>query len=222
MAKRIFRLKVDAVNRNAAKLKGSSEFISDVPCLHGHIIRSTHTGQCKECSRARSWNWIRRSAEVIETEKERCRVKSEKRRRENPAVAYGLTAAWRKSSSGKAAIKIWRAKNSEKLEAGRRKSRGLPEPTRVKPEKCECCGSPPGNRSLHLDHCHTTGVFRGWLCVQCNTGLGMFKENPELLARAICYLNRYDPAASERAKRFNTESDIDDITPAVSSWVHAA
>ena len=39
-----------------------------------------------------------------------------------------------------------------------------------------------------IDHCHTTGKVRGLLCTQCNTGLGLFKDNPVNLARAIGYL----------------------------------
>jgi|DEB0MinimDraft_3_1074331.scaffolds.fasta_scaffold60946_3 hypothetical protein len=42
----------------------------------------------------------------------------------------------------------------------------------------------------NIDHCHTTGKIRGMLCTQCNTGLGKFYDNPELLAKAIEYLNK--------------------------------
>ena len=41
---------------------------------------------------------------------------------------------------------------------------------------------------LSVDHCHTTGKVRGLLCSNCNTGLGMFKDNPEYLENAIKYL----------------------------------
>lgn len=40
----------------------------------------------------------------------------------------------------------------------------------------------------HLDHCHKTNKVRGVLCTQCNIGLGMFKDSPEVLQRAIKYL----------------------------------
>lgn len=40
----------------------------------------------------------------------------------------------------------------------------------------------------HVDHCHKTGVVRGLLCLTCNTGIGMFGDNPVLLADAIDYL----------------------------------
>jgi hypothetical protein len=57
---------------------------------------------------------------------------------------------------------------------------------------CEICGGPPTGRTkrLSIDHDHATGAFRGMLCGHCNTGLGMFKDNPVLLEKAISYLNR--------------------------------
>jgi len=38
------------------------------------------------------------------------------------------------------------------------------------------------------DHDHVTKQFRGWICHNCNTGLGLFKDNPETLTMAIKYL----------------------------------
>ena len=53
---------------------------------------------------------------------------------------------------------------------------------------CAICGNPPGARSLHVDHDHATGEVRGLLCIGCNVALGGFRDDPELLARAIDYL----------------------------------
>lgn len=44
------------------------------------------------------------------------------------------------------------------------------------------------NKSLFVDHDHTTGIVRGLLCNNCNTGIGYFKDNIENLTRAIKYL----------------------------------
>lgn len=43
--------------------------------------------------------------------------------------------------------------------------------------------------NAHLDHCHRTGVIRGWLCGPCNRGLGAFSDNPEFLRAAADYLD---------------------------------
>jgi len=42
--------------------------------------------------------------------------------------------------------------------------------------------------SPQIDHDHETGKVRGILCVNCNLGLGSFKDNPKVLKNAINYL----------------------------------
>jgi len=46
-------------------------------------------------------------------------------------------------------------------------------------------------RTLSVDHCHSTGKVRGLLCKCCNTGLGAFSDNIEVLTSAIKYLNQF-------------------------------
>lgn len=36
-----------------------------------------------------------------------------------------------------------------------------------------------------VDHCHTSGKIRGLLCSNCNTAIGLLKEDPNALQRAI-------------------------------------
>lgn len=55
--------------------------------------------------------------------------------------------------------------------------------------RCAICQK--GDEALVLDHCHKTGKHRAALCRYCNVGIGMFKEDPELLAKAIEYLNKH-------------------------------
>jgi hypothetical protein len=39
-----------------------------------------------------------------------------------------------------------------------------------------------------LNHDHATGKIYGWICDSCNTGLGRFKDDVEVLNQAINYL----------------------------------
>lgn len=48
--------------------------------------------------------------------------------------------------------------------------------------------NPPFNSKLVIDHCHITGTIRGLLCQKCNKALGLFKDSPEILQKAIKYL----------------------------------
>lgn len=41
---------------------------------------------------------------------------------------------------------------------------------------------------LVLDHDHTTGEVRDWICDSCNTGIGRFKDDVEILKRAINFV----------------------------------
>jgi hypothetical protein len=50
-------------------------------------------------------------------------------------------------------------------------------------------------KNLALDHCHESAAkgilkIRGLLCHHCNTGIGHFKDSPELLKAAIDYLKK--------------------------------
>jgi len=41
-----------------------------------------------------------------------------------------------------------------------------------------------------LEHNHLTGKVGGWICDSCNTGLGRFKDDEELLKSAIDFLKK--------------------------------
>lgn len=51
---------------------------------------------------------------------------------------------------------------------------------------CAICKDP--ERKLVIDHCHTTDLVRGLLCSQCNSALGLFKDDPKILQAATDYL----------------------------------
>lgn len=57
---------------------------------------------------------------------------------------------------------------------------------------CKICKRPDELRShLSVDHCHATGKIRGLLCDRCNTSLGKFRDDPELLRKAADYLEAH-------------------------------
>lgn len=56
-----------------------------------------------------------------------------------------------------------------------------------KPPACEVCGE---GGKICFDHDHQTGVFRGWLCNNCNMILGKVKDSAKLLRDLAAYLEK--------------------------------
>ena len=53
-------------------------------------------------------------------------------------------------------------------------------------------------KSWVLDHCHDTETFRGWVCSNCNTGLGAFKDDVKRITRAKNYLENHIQKQKEK------------------------
>lgn len=52
---------------------------------------------------------------------------------------------------------------------------------------CVICRRRPATQ---VDHDHTTGEIRGILCLYCNAGMGALRDDPDIIASAIEYLER--------------------------------
>lgn len=113
-----------------------------------------------------------------EANKERVLARTSAYTKANPEQARRTQKAWRD-----------RNRESERLRARLKNWRTLPTPTRPEPAVCECCGK-PDRKALSLDHCHETNAFRGWLCSNCNLGIGKLGDTVEALQRALDYLKR--------------------------------
>lgn len=109
--------------------------------------------------------------------------------------------------------RVWRKNNKDRvndhtrnyyyrnLEASRKRSRNRRRNERMGPgaaekaeelllaqdNKCAICFAPDPNQ---LDHCHSTGIIRGVLCLKCNVGLGAFVDSHTRLQQAIQYLTQ--------------------------------
>jgi hypothetical protein len=133
------------------------------PCKHGHVGGRYKDGQCIEC----------------------CKIKHRKAYDKNPEKYRELSKSYYQDDESR-----------KRRKDRHRKYRGLPEATRPQPVICECCGKAPSNKeanvtkSLALDHDHTTGAFRGWLCHVCNCAIGMLGDSLDGLDRARAYLLR--------------------------------
>lgn len=92
----------------------------------------------------------------------------------------------------------WRAENPDKMRELRLKQYAISQDDYnallVKQGGvCAVCGAKPfseeaKNRRLSVDHNHISGKVRGLLCIRCNIGLGMLRENLGILRNLIEYI----------------------------------
>jgi len=53
---------------------------------------------------------------------------------------------------------------------------------------CQCCGRID---RLHVDHCRHTRTLRGFICRNCNAGIGMLGDSEQGVQLAVAYLQRW-------------------------------
>lgn len=152
----------DKICRICGDLKNRSEFYPKSDAKDG--LRST----CKSCNSEESKKWGKqnknRSYKIHKNYRESNPEKiKEIQRNTKYKLNYGITTA-----------------DFEKLYS----SQG---------EKCEICKKSTDKISTNMcvDHDHDTGKVRGILCRKCNSALGLFTDNEEILENAISYLKKH-------------------------------
>lgn len=131
-----------------------------------------------------------------EEHKEEMLEANRKYHQDNKAERNAYRRQWAKDNpeKDKAATDAWRAANPEKVKEGYlkrlygitlvdydvlfKKQCGL----------CAICKQPPVAIYFHVDHDHSTNQIRGLLCRDCNTGIGLLKDDVDRLRQAIEYL----------------------------------
>jgi hypothetical protein len=103
----------------------------------------------------------------------------------NAAQVKAINKAWYEANKERASIasKKWLKEhpgyNTWYGLAAREKLAG-----RKRPKKCDVC---KGAKKISFDHCHSTKLFRGWLCHGCNIALGFARNNPKILRKLADY-----------------------------------
>ena len=144
--------------------------------------------------------------EYYKANKEKFRPRSrEQRDKYNAARNSKYATDQGMQERARAASKAWIAANPEKRKTQRVKQYGIDAAgydAMLNGQRglCAICGSSNtgdkrGGR-FHVDHCHSTGVTRGLLCLSCNHGLGKFKDSIRSLERAIEYLRKANTGRS--------------------------
>jgi hypothetical protein len=115
-----------------------------------------------------------------QTNKERIREQTKKRRQANPIRASQYKNKWRKSISGRISNK-----NSD-LKA--KYGITLDQYNRMLLDQNSQCAICHIKTKLHIDHDHATKRVRGLLCGLCNKSLGGFRDSVEICLNAVKYL----------------------------------
>ena len=68
-----------------------------------------------------------------------------------------------------------------------KESRDVLKKAPPKPDNCDKCHK---NKKLELDHIHGTTKVRGWLCRNCNSGVGILEDTLEGVLRGAIYLEK--------------------------------
>lgn len=150
------------------------------------------TSQEKQRNRERAKVWAKANPERAKANHKKYRETKKYKERHRIKAAE-----WRKQNPDKAnaATKRWDRKHPLRRKVSRHRRNGVDvsiqsylATLKSQNNACAICLEGFDKMSPHIDHCHSTGRFRGLLCANCNRGLGMFKDKPLRLVNAALYL----------------------------------
>lgn len=161
-----------------------------------------HFRQCKDCCRAKHVALKANPPQRTEEEMIRIRLEREARWR----------AAYAKKREEKRSLK-----EDRKMRGGINKTQELRlqyiyglKPGEYKAlleqqyKRCAICHK---SGKLVVDHDHKTGKVRGLLHSDCNTALGLFKDNPRTVRAAARYLEKNEKASEEHRRSTSSRED---------------
>lgn len=122
--------------------------------------KTKYMSSCKVCKRLYVQNWVNINRPKTKEYKTTYRIKN----RENARLK----------------AKVTHLKNSYNITPDQ-----LQELKNKQNNKCLLCSK---ETKLYVDHCHKSGKIRGLLCPKCNSALGLFFDNTDVLEKAIKYL----------------------------------
>lgn len=151
---------------------------------------------CKSCHRVRYKRYYKENREHILMKEKLQRQKftpEEKNKLNAYNRKYYAKNRIKKREYMNAYARKWRRKHPEKDKLARLKRDynltflDIKKMKVQQDNKCLICDYPLPNNFV-IDHDHKTGKVRGLLCRRCNTSLGLFRDDPNILKRAINYL----------------------------------
>lgn len=146
-----------------------TEFVKD------KYDKSGFTYRCKKCRNKASYEWNQNNKDKVKA----ANLKNRDKRKQFYNSPEGII------SSRKAHLK--RIYNLT-LDAFDK----MLEDQNFKCAVCEGNETHDKHRVMAVDHCHETGKIRGLLCFKCNSALGNFNDNKQLLINAIKYLEKHE------------------------------
>ena len=165
------------ITRAEAKARGLKRYFTGKSCRYGHIAERYVSGAtCCACEPGIQARYIARHPERVRANAAKNQAAYRKRHPDRLAAAYATPRA---QTVRRQASQRHLAKRREQVPC-------LDFPPSPQNSRCQCCGK---IATLHLDHDHETGQFRGYLCHHCNTGIGLFGDSTEHMRAGIAYLD---------------------------------